>query len=257
MSLTFEARTDTGMKRDHNEDSFHVNVDELLFIVADGMGGQAAGETASSMAVKNVDEFIRNTNEDKEITWPIEYKPEMTRNGNRLDAAIRLAHRKIYEFSLTNPELSGMGTTLVAAIFDDKDRATIANVGDSRIYRLSKEKMTQVTTDHSWVNEQVKLGLLTEEQAQNHPYRNVVTRALGGKDEFDIDIDEVKLKDNEILLLCSDGLTTMLPDARIHEIINDNRDDLSAAAEKLIKESNERGGDDNITVVLVKYNDPS
>lgn len=255
MSLTFEARTDRGQKREHNEDSFHVNVNELFFVVADGMGGQAAGETASKMAVQNADEFIRNTKDDKDITWPIEYRTNLSRNGNRLDAAVRLAHRKIYEFSLTSPELSGMGTTVVAAVFNDGNRAVIANVGDSRIYLIDDNAIRQLTTDHSWVNEQVRLGLLTEEQAQNHPYRNVVTRALGGKDEFEVDIDETDLADDNVMLLCSDGLTTMLPNETIYNIIDENRDDLAAAAEDLINQANEAGGDDNITVVLIKYND--
>jgi len=255
MSLTFEARTDTGRKRDHNEDTFHVNVDESLFIVADGMGGQAAGETASSLAVKNIDEFIRNTREDSDITWPIEYNSRLSRNANRLEAAIRLAHKKIYEFSLTKSYLGGMGTTTVSVLFDEKNTMTYANVGDSRIYIIRNDDIDQITTDHSWVNEQVKLGLLTEKQAKNHPYRNVVTRALGGKDEFDVDVDELELKGNDIILMCSDGLTTMVPDSEILRIVQKSNDNLDRSVKSLIRTANEAGGDDNITVILIRYTD--
>jgi serine/threonine protein phosphatase PrpC len=255
MSLIFEARTDKGQKRDHNEDSFHVNVDESLFIVADGMGGQAAGETASSMAVKSIDEFIRNTHEDSEATWPIEYNAKMTRNGNRLEAAVRIAHRKIYDFSLTQDKYGGMGTTVVCALFDNSNHLTIANVGDSRLYLHRDDKLKQMTTDHSWVNEQVKLGLLTLEQAKYHPYRNVVTRALGGKDDFLIDIDEVELKSGDIILMCTDGLTTMVQDVRIGQIINEHKERLDVVVDVLIKTANVAGGDDNITVALAKYTD--
>lgn len=253
MSLIFEARTDKGQKRDHNEDSFHINVDESLFIVADGMGGQAAGETASSMAVKSIDEFIRNTHDDSEVTWPIEYNAKLTRNGNRLEAAVRIAHRKIYEFSLTQEKYGGMGTTVVCALFDNVNRLTTANVGDSRLYLYRRDEFTQMTTDHSWVNEQVKLGLLTQEQAKYHPYRNVVTRALGGKDDFMIDIDEIELKNEDIVLMCTDGLTTMVPDARIAQIIKEHKERLDVIVDVLIRTANVSGGDDNITVVLAKY----
>jgi protein phosphatase len=253
MSLNFQARTDTGRKREHNEDAFYVNEEELLFIVADGMGGQAAGETASSMAVKNIDEFIRNTKEGSEITWPTEYQTGLSRNGNRLEAAIRLAHRKIYDFSLTNPDLNGMGTTVVSVLFDRNNIMTTANVGDSRIYKINEDEIVQLTTDHSWVNEQVKLGLLTPEQAQNHPYRNVVTRALGGKDEFEVDIEDHELESDDIILLCSDGLTTMLKNERIKQIVNDNKKSLDVAVTELINHANAAGGDDNITVILINY----
>lgn len=253
MSLIFEARTDKGQKRDHNEDSFHVNVDESLFIVADGMGGQAAGETASSMAVKTIDEFIRNTHEDSDITWPIEYNPKLSRNGNRLEAAVRIAHRKIYEFSLTQEKYGGMGTTVVCALFDNTNHMTTANVGDSRLYLVRDHNLTQLTTDHSWVNEQVKLGLLTPEQAKHHPYRNVVTRALGGKDDFIIDIDEIELKNDDTILLCTDGLTTMVPDIKIAQSVNEHFEKLNVAVDVLIKTANVAGGDDNITVTLIRY----
>jgi protein phosphatase len=253
MQLIFEARTDTGRKRDHNEDTYHINPQEKLFILADGMGGQAAGETASSLAVKNIDEFMRNTNTDAEITWPTEYNSNLTRNGNRLKAAILLSHRKIYELSLSKSKLGGMGTTVAVVVFDDDNTMTYAHVGDSRIYLLQDNKIDQLTNDHSWVNEQVRLGLLTPEEASIHPYRNVVTRALGGKEEFEVDIGEQKMKNEDIVLICSDGLNTMLKDDEIKKLVIGYKDDQAKAVEKLINAANKAGGDDNVTVILIRF----
>jgi len=254
MKITCEARTDVGRKRKGNEDAHSVTPEQRLYVVADGMGGHAAGEVASRIAVDSIVEFVNLTAGNDEITWPFGLDETISYDGNRLKTAIRHANRKVLEATREKAELEGMATT-VAAVLVDGDTANIAHVGDSRIYRWADGEMTLLTSDHSWVNEQIQTGVISPEQARSHPLRNVVTRALGGRADLLVDIQAVKMKSGEILLLCSDGLTTMITDEGIAAVLERSGGDIARAADELVNEANERGGEDNITVVLMKFED--
>jgi serine/threonine protein phosphatase PrpC len=252
MRVGCEARTDVGRKRKGNEDSLFLNPEQKLYVVADGMGGHAAGEIASRVAVDAINEFVTLTGGNEEITWPFGLDDTISYEGNRLKTAIRHANRRVLEATRESPEYEGMATT-VAAVLVDGDTAHIAHVGDSRIYLWSGGGISQLTSDHSWVNEQIQSGVISPEQARNHPLRNVVTRALGGRSDLVVDIQSRRMEPGDVLLLCSDGLTTMIGDEDIARIIADAAGDVARAATALVDEANERGGDDNITVVLLKF----
>jgi serine/threonine protein phosphatase PrpC len=252
MKLTYKAISDVGRKRSANEDSYFADPELNLFVVADGMGGHAAGEVASKIAVESIQEFIRFTNNDNDITWPYEFDESLSMSGNRLKTAIQSAHSKVLEATSQKKEFQGMATTVVSILVSDK-KAQVAHVGDSRAYLVREDKLIQLTSDHSWVNEQLRTGAITSQQARNHPYRNIVTRALGGPNPVDVDVSEEPLQENDIILLCSDGLNTMITDEEILNIINRNKDDLERACQELIDTANQNGGEDNVTAILVKY----
>jgi protein phosphatase len=252
MKIAYQAITDVGRKRKGNEDSLFLNPEQKLFVVADGMGGHAAGEIASKVAVDSINEFVCLTGGDDEITWPFGLDETISYDGNRLKTAIRHANRKVLEATKEKTEYEGMATT-VAAVLVDGDTANIGHVGDSRIYLFSGGELVQLTSDHSWVNEQLQSGVISADQARNHPLRNVVTRALGGKLDLAVDMQVRQMKPGEVLLLCSDGLTTMVPDEEIARILSDAEGDVDRGARDLVAEANERGGEDNITVVLLKF----
>jgi len=254
MKITYQAVTDVGRRRKGNEDSHHVNVDQRLYVVADGMGGHAAGEVASRVAVDSINEFVCLTSGDEEVTWPFGLDDSISYDGNRLKTAVRYANRKVLEATKESSEYEGMATT-VAAVLVDGDSANLAHVGDSRIYLWRAGELRQLTSDHSWVNEQLLNGVLTAEQARTHPLRNVVTRALGGRNDLLVDVQVHKLAAGDMLLLCSDGLTTMLADEDITEHVAAAGSDITRAADELVGEANARGGEDNITVVLVHFED--
>lgn len=244
--------TDRGLRRTQNEDAFLVRDDLGLYLVADGMGGHAAGEVAAAIAVREIESVVEATREHEDKTWPENWQVRLSLNANRLVQAILSAHRKVMATVESASELRGMGATVVAALLDLRTSvATVAHVGDSRAYLLRGGELRLLTSDHSWVHEQVVAGLLSEEAARNHPLKNVVTRALGGTQEPAVDFMELKLEDGDVLLLCSDGLNTMLEDREIRDILVTSPS-LGQAANRLVATANEHGGLDNITVVLVK-----
>jgi serine/threonine protein phosphatase PrpC len=252
MRILCEARSDVGRKRKGNEDSLFLNPEHKLYVVADGMGGHAAGEVASRVAVDTINEFVTLTGGDGEITWPFGLDDSISYEGNRLKTAIRQANRRVLEATRESAEYEGMATT-VAAVLVDGDVANLAHVGDSRIYLWSGERISLLTSDHSWINEQVQSGVISPEQARSHPLRNVVTRALGGRADLVVDVQSRPMSAGEVLLLCSDGLTTMIGDEDIARIFGEAEGDIARAANALVAEANERGGEDNITVVLLKF----
>ena len=253
MKLAYQAVSDVGRKRKGNEDSLFINPEQKLFVVADGMGGHAAGEVASKVAVDAINEFVCLTSGDEEITWPFGLDESISYDGNRLKTAIRHANRKVMEATKERSEYEGMATT-VAAVLVDGASANIGHVGDSRIYLYSADGgFTQLTSDHSWVNEQIRSGVISAEQARSHPLRNVVTRALGGKSDIVVDMQTRKMTSGDILLLCSDGLTTMVPDQEIARVLEETTGDIEKAAKDLVAEANAHGGEDNITVLLLKF----
>jgi PPM family protein phosphatase len=252
MKITHHALTDVGRKRKGNEDSLFVNPEQNLYVVADGMGGHAAGEVASKVAVEAINEFVCMTGGDEEITWPFGLDESMSYDGNRLKTAVRYANNKVLATTQESSEYEGMATTVVAALVDGQT-ANIAHVGDSRVYLHRNSGLVQLTSDHSWVNEQIQGGLLSADQARTHPLRNVVTRALGGRADLDVEMQVHEALPGDVLLLCSDGLTTMVPDPDIARIIAAAGGDVEKAARDLVDEANARGGEDNITVLLLRF----
>ena len=241
--------SDIGRQRQHNEDSYVVESGAKLFIVADGMGGHAAGEIASRIAVEAVIEFILNSDEE-EGTWPYAYDERLKRSTNRLVAALKMANRRVLEAMRQDARLRGMGTTIVASMFDG-DIASFAHVGDSRAYMIRDSRISRITNDHSWVYEQVQAGMLSEAEAEKHPLRNVITRALGGAVSIHPDAAEVDCRPGDTFLLCSDGLTGMVPEEEILEIITQSLD-VEQISEQLVARANEHGGQDNITALVVR-----
>jgi len=252
MPLKYAGRSDVGRKREHNEDSWHVNERHGLYAIADGMGGHAAGEVASRIAVDVINEFIELSGNESDITWPFEYDDGASLEENRIFTAIKLANMKIFEVIKERKELEGMGTTLVIML-SQGDKAWVGHVGDSRVYLIRQGQISQITSDHSWVNEQMKLGVLTRAEAANHPFRNVVTRALGGRDIVKADVTTHEFQDGDCVLLCSDGLNSMLDDETIRSIVTTHAPDLDAACDALVAAANDAGGDDNVTVILVQH----
>jgi protein phosphatase len=252
MKISYQALTDVGRKRKGNEDSHFVNPEENLFVVADGMGGHAAGEVASRIAVESINEFICLTGGDEEITWPFGLDENISYDGNRLKTAIRFANKRVIEATREKTEYEGMATTVAAVLVDDTV-ANLGHVGDSRVYLFRGGVVRQLTSDHSWVNEQLLSGVISADQARGHPLRNVVTRALGGKADLQVEMQVHKIEAGDVLMLCSDGLTTMLPDDDMGKLVNQSGDDLREAAEALVAAANDRGGEDNITVLLLRF----
>jgi len=240
-----------GLRREGNEDAFCVRPDIGLYLVADGMGGHAAGEVASRIAVDTVEAFIDDTKTaDVNRTWPFPYDPRLSLDANRLKAAFRLANRRIAIAVEKDPALKNMATTGVA-LLGRADGFTVAHVGDSRVYRSRRGALEQVTDDHSWVSEQVRAGSLTEADARRHPWRNVVTRALAGLEDPEVDVADVDAQPGDLLMICSDGLTGVVSNDSCQTIIS-AAPSLDAACDALIAAANRAGGPDNITVVLLK-----
>ena len=240
--------TDVGCVRKHNEDNLLMAQDLGLFVVADGLGGHAAGEVASQIVVETMGRFVADTVE-QERTWPVDYDAELSFNANRLKAAVTLSDKAIAEDIRSNPERETMGSTVVALIVGE-GRATLAHVGDSRAYMLDADGIRQVTRDHSWVAEQVANGILTPSEARVHPFRNVITQALGNGGDLEVEVQEMDLAESERLLLCSDGLSGMVPDQQIWDIVS-KASSYQEAVEALISAARAAGGEDNITAVLV------
>jgi PPM family protein phosphatase len=225
-------KTDTGRQRRDNEDNAFARAP--VFVVADGMGGAQAGEVASRIAVEVFQQAL----------------PESGSPEERLASGVRAANRKIYDLSRVEHERAGMGTTLTAAYLDDAQLA-IAHVGDSRAYLFRDGSLTRLTQDHSLVEELVRRGKLTEAQAAEHPQRSIITRALGPEPEVEVDTWSYPVRAGDVLLLCSDGLTSMIGEDVVLEVLN-SASTLNEAAERLIGEANDAGGRDNITVVLFR-----
>lgn len=249
-TLTFSVASDPGLRREENEDAYCTRADLGLYMVADGMGGHAAGEVASRLAVQAVEHFINDTRDaDINTTWPFPYDPALSLDGNRLKAAFRLANRKLAMAMENDESLRGMATTAAAVLIARKP--AVAHVGDSRVYLFRDGKLSQVTQDHSWVSEQVRAGVLSEMDARRHPWRNVVTRALAGGDDPDVEVTEIAVRAGDRLLICSDGLSGVVPVDRLEAIVG-RMQNLDETCRTLIAAANEAGGPDNITVAMLK-----
>ncbi len=250
MRVRFAGETDVGRKRDHNEDAVYLPEHERLAIVADGMGGHASGEVASSLAVETVVDYFNQTADYQPLTWPYKVDRGLRADTNRLATAIMLANLEIHEKAQREASCKGMGTTIVATYFLD-DTMIVGHVGDSRVYRLRDGKLTQLTEDHSLINDYIKMKRVTADEAENWPHKNVIVRALGMKDTVQVDIIVEEPKVGDCYLLCSDGLSGMLTDDQMAHIVH-HEEDINVAVDKLIDAANENGGIDNITVVLAR-----
>lgn len=248
MRIRYAAKTDVGMKRTHNEDYFSLLEDEKLFIVADGMGGHSSGEVASRMATETVSEFYKRT-KDEEATWPYKMDRNLTYTENRLVCGIKLSNYKIYEAASKHVQYKGMGTTIVTALLNG-NQISLAHVGDSRCYRLRNGTIQQVTRDHSLLEDYRDAKPdMTEEEERNFPHKNVITRALGMRETVEVDIKTEEVKDGDLYLLCSDGLSGMLSDAMLLQILASS-DSLEYIVNELIDQANRAGGTDNITTLI-------
>ena len=243
--------TDVGQVRSSNQDSFLVDNENKLYIVADGMGGHAGGEIASSLCIAAMVEHLNSVGAVYSSVTARQH-PD-ARISNALADAINFASTKIYERALEEPSLRGMGTTATSIKLVDH-YAYIAHVGDSRCYLIRRGFIYQITNDHSLVSEQVRAGIITKEEADLHHLRNVITRSVGYQEEEDVDTTSLALEDKDFLLLCSDGLHGKVSDKEISQIVKDSSEE---AAEKLIALANTRGGEDNISVVILKIRMPS
>lgn len=250
MKIEFAGDTHVGMKREHNEDSLLVMQEHSLFVVADGMGGHASGDVASRLAVDTIRRFFLDTAKDKDITWPFPPEHGDDYHANRLVAAIKLANQSIVETSLDKPQMRGMGTTAVALYFVE-DRVYVAHVGDSRCYRFSGGKLGQVTEDHSLLNDFRRNLNLTPEQERNFPHKNIIVRALGMKQTVDVDMQILKPEIGDIFVLCSDGLSGEVSDDELRNVLSEEKS-LIKASRRLVRSANDHGGNDNITVILIR-----
>jgi protein phosphatase len=251
LRISSAVATHPGLRREDNEDAYVSRDDLGFYMVADGMGGHAAGEIASRMAVDAIEGFIGDTRDaDANRTWPFPYDPALSLDGNRLKAAFRLANRRLGGAMDQDDALKGMATTAAAVLFG-RGAPLVAHVGDSRIYVWRDGLLHQVTQDHSWVNEQVRAGVLSEHDARRHPWRNVVTRALAGGDDPDVDIGEIDVKPGDRLLICSDGLSGVVPHEQLEAILAP-ADPLDVTCQALIDAANRAGGPDNITVAMLQ-----
>ena len=245
-------QTDVGRRRKLNEDNFLVDTEANLFAVCDGMGGHNAGEVASKLAIETLGAFIRRSHKEKEITWPYGLDVNLSFDGNRIKTAIKLANKKVFKAADNRDDYTGMGTTAVAGIVNE-DLLTVGSAGDSRCYVLSGGKLVQVTRDDSWVSAAWAEGILNAQEIERHPLRNVITKAVGAKDDIEIDVVERKLLTGDLVLICSDGLHSMINDEKIQGALVPAPASLEEGVAKLIAAANDAGGKDNVSVVLVRY----
>ena len=249
-ALEVVTATDSGMVRPHNEDSIAADSKIGLAVLADGMGGYNAGEVASGIAVAMLTTEMKQALEDHE--------PHEVDGASGEPLAVKLikensakANAAIFQTAKSQPQYAGMGTTLVVALFYD-NRMSVGHIGDSRLYRLRQDQFEQITRDHSLLQEQIDSGLITKEQARYSKNKNLVTRAVGIDPEVETEIHTYAVEPGDIYLLCSDGLSDMVPDEDIHSTLGTLQSNLALAAQQLVQLANDNGGRDNISVILVR-----
>lgn len=251
LNILSYGQTDVGMRRDHNEDSYLIHEGCRLYVVADGMGGHAGGEMASKLAVTTIGEFVETelpkVTNGTHFKGPIEQHPALM----LLPSAVKRACATIFQKAQETPELQGMGTTVTGVSFID-NYAFFGHVGDSRAYLVRDGQIEQLSEDHSLVNEQLKAGLITAEQARLSRFKNIITRSVGFEEDVAVDTMVVPAREGDVYVLCSDGLANLATEDEIREAVYDNF--LRDAPRRLIELANDRGGDDNITVVMLYVN---
>jgi serine/threonine protein phosphatase PrpC len=253
MSLTIQVagQSDLGCVRSNNEDNFGYDWRYGVYIVCDGMGGAAAGEVASKIAVDTVLDYCRQAAKDKKDTSGATLFDGVSARANTLARAIQLANRQIRAAAEQNPENRGMGSTITAVLVEDRTYS-VAHVGDSRVYLLRKGGIQQVTQDHSLVMEHVRRGLITAEQAQHSEIQNIIIRALGSEESVEPDLSDLVAEPEDMVLLTTDGLTRHISDAGILEIVA-HASSCRQACERLVESAKQAGGHDNITCLLLQF----
>lgn len=247
--------TDVGRVRSNNEDAFRILEPLNLFVLSDGMGGEAHGEIASSLAVETIIRYCSDAKEDSGVTLHGASNENWSEKTRRLQNAVLDANFKIFQSAQNNPEQRGMGATVTAA-WVHEGKLSIAHVGDSRAYLLRSGNLQQLTNDHSLVAEQVRRGILTRQQAEESDMQSVLLRALGAHPDVEVEVDEAAIYPRDVLLLCSDGLTRMVTEPEIAGTLQAETD-ASSAAHKLVELANDRGGLDNVTVIVARFQDES
>ncbi len=248
--FSVEARgvTDVGRRREHNEDAYLVDLESGLFVVADGMGGHAGGGTASWLAVQTIQEKVRAARADSPAAFRAPGASDATQFPSLLRGAVEAACRAIYGAAQEDPSLAGMGTTVTAALVAGRS-AYVAHVGDSRCYLLRRGRIYQISEDHSLVNEQLKAGAITTDEARHSRFKNIITRSVGFEEEVLVDMMGLDIEPGDKMVLCCDGLSNLVQDNEILEIVQATV--LEETPGKLVALANDRGGDDNITVIVV------
>ncbi len=250
-TLTIEARgiTDVGQRRDHNEDAYLVDDALGLYIVADGMGGHAGGGTASKLAVETIQSVVREARQSQPDLFGAASHPDESAIPDLLRHAVEEACAVIFRAAQAEPELAGMGTTSTAALLDGRT-AYVAHVGDSRCYLLRDGRIYQVSEDHSLVNEQLKAGAISPDEAKHSRFKNIITRSVGFEQQVQVDLMGVELEKDDALVICCDGLSNLVDDPEILAIVSESTIDLAPG--RLVALANDRGGDDNITVIVIR-----
>jgi len=251
MKLRYAVASDMGRVRKNNEDAFIANPALGIFAVADGMGGHASGEVASRIAVESLQDSLARAGREKEAPLTEDSTAVLSSPANILVNGFRLANQRIYKSSLEKGEYKGMGTTLVAVYFSESS-SVVAHVGDSRLYQIRGPAIKQVTADHSLVWEQYKQGLIAKAALSSSPYKNIVTRALGLQPTVDVEVQELATQTGDSLILCSDGLSDLVLDEEMLKVSHEASGDLKRACNELTGLANQRGGKDNITVLLIQ-----
>lgn len=244
--------SDAGRVRKSNEDAFISDADLNLFAVADGMGGHRAGEVASKLALEAIDTFIKRSSEDTDFTWPYGIDDSLSLDGNRLRTAIYLANRRVFRAAESRDDYTGMGTTIVGSLVN-RSRVALAHVGDSRLYVLAGGELQQLTVDDSWAAAILASDpTLSQEQLARHPMRNVLTSALGARDQVEVHVTERALSPGDVMLLCTDGLHGVLDAAAITGILRAHPD-VEGAAQQLVTAALDAGSRDNVTALVIRY----
>lgn len=245
------SKTDVGRVRENNEDSFRIVPALNLWVISDGMGGVAHGEVASALAIETIAAYCQDAPRKPPASSEVEKPSDLSAAGNHLADATRAANRKIYDSAAHNPEQQGMGATVVAAWLEGR-RLSLVHVGDSRAYLMRSGTLVRLTEDHSLVAEQVRRGVLTPEQAEHSKLQNILVRALGVREDVEPDASDRDLLPGDFLLLCTDGLTRGVPDPEIAETLASSAGP-QAAVDRLVDLALERGGEDNITAIVVRF----
>lgn len=255
--IHFAGATDVGMQRTVNEDAYLLAPHDDLFVIADGMGGHAAGEVASRLTSDLIGAYFQETaNMDAaDMPMPYVFREDMCAAERRLVTAVKLSNAAVYEQGLANVEQRGMGSTVVA-VHVVEDKIFWAHVGDSRLYRLRFGRMMQLTSDHSLLNHAIEQRGLRGDELQefvtHFPYKNMLVRAIGVRSEVEVESGYSSMKDGDLFLLCTDGVHNLMDDAEIGSILGEYQDDLQAGCQKIVDEANQRGGIDNITAVILE-----
>ena len=251
-AITVVRQTHVGLVREHNEDAIASDLSIGLLLLADGMGGYKAGEVASEIAALMIAAELTESMQHGARSQSL---PRRLSESKIMIDAVKKTNATIYYISQNEPQCAGMGTTLVVAIFTD-NQLIVGHIGDSRLYRLRGEILTQLTEDHSLIQEQINAGLISLEQAEVSTKKNLVTRALGVDEEVELELQVFEVAVGDVYLLCSDGLSDLVKDVAIAKILVDANDNMIVAANKLIETANENGGSDNISVIIAQVNKP-